>query len=43
LVKRYDIVFDHDWEWWTKKQINDMTKNPFLQKIKQHVKKALGR
>jgi len=43
VMAKHDIVFDHDWEWWTKKQINDMTKNPFMKKMKGHLKKALGR
>jgi GT2 family glycosyltransferase len=25
MTKKYDIVFQHDWQWWTRKQVRDMT------------------
>ena len=37
IMDKHAITFDHDWKWWTRKQVSDMTENPFLAKIKQRI------
>jgi len=34
LVDKHGIIFDHNWQWWTRKQVADMTGRSFLKKIK---------
>lgn len=29
LIEKYGIAFDHDWQWWTRKQVADMTDTPW--------------
>jgi GT2 family glycosyltransferase len=41
IVKKYDIEFDHDWEWWTRKQVSDMTGSNLIEVIKKGVAKYL--
>ena len=43
IVKKYDIEFEHDWQWWTKKQLTDMTGKSLVQKIKKGVNRLVGR
>lgn len=43
MVARYNIVFDHDWQWWTRKQVQDMTERKWTHHIKAVIKKMLGR
>lgn len=43
LVQKHSIVFQHDWAWWTGKQLEDMTSRKHLQKIKQKLKGLFGR
>ena len=37
IVKKYDIEFEHDWQWWARKQIVDMTGKTIAQKIKYRI------
>lgn len=39
IEKKHDVKFEHNWEWWSMKQINDMTKSSFLEMIKKMIKK----
>ena len=43
LVTKHNIKFEHNWQWWTKKQEMDMTKLKWKQKIKQVVKFLIGK
>ena len=43
MVSKYDIVFDHDWKWWTQKQVTDMTQNKRVYQLKSAIKKLLGK
>lgn len=38
IQQKHCVIFDHDWKWWSKKQVTDMTGNPFLKKIKNGIK-----
>ena len=42
IVKKYDIEFEHDWQWWTRKQVADMTGKTILGKIKQRIAGLIG-
>lgn len=42
LVEKYSIDFDHDWQWWTRKQLIVMTKRgTFFSRVKQYFKLVL--
>lgn len=41
MVSKYDIVFDHDWKWWTQKQVADMTQSKKVSQLKSAIKKIL--
>lgn len=43
VVDKHHIIFDHDWQWWTRKQVADMTGKTLLQKIKQRIARRIGR
>ena len=43
LVHKYNIVFDHDWKWWSRKQVSDMTQSKRLKKVKSSIKRMLGK
>lgn len=43
LVSKFNIVFEHDWQWWTRKQVEDMTGNKWLSNMKERIKKVLNR
>lgn len=43
IVKKYDVEFEHDWKWWTRKQVADMTGKTLFQKIKQRVARVIGK
>ena len=43
LVQKHNIAFHHDWQWWTGKQLEDMTNRKLWQKIKQNLKRLVGR
>jgi len=43
MVSKYDIVFEHDWKWWTQKQVADMTQNKRVSQLKTALKKILGK
>lgn len=42
LVAKYNIVFDHNWQWWTRKQVQEMTENKWLLTMKKRIKKLLN-
>jgi len=42
IVQKYQIVFQHDWQWWTGKQVEDMTTPKLWQKVKRKLKSLLG-
>jgi GT2 family glycosyltransferase len=42
LVEKYNIVFDHEWEWWCRKQVTEMTGPGTFQKIKNRLKGILS-
>lgn len=37
MVEKFGIRFDHDWEWWTNKQMKEMTEHPFISRVKSIV------
>lgn len=39
MVKKYEIFFEHDWKWWTQKQITEMTTRRGLSNFKNYLKK----
>ncbi len=41
IVMKFNIEFDHNWEWWTRKQVAEMTGGNLIAKIKGRVVKAL--
>lgn len=41
ITEKYNIRLDHDWEWWTKKQLADMTRNNLLYKMKKRIRRLL--
>jgi GT2 family glycosyltransferase len=43
IMDKHGIVFEHDWKWWTKKQIADMNGKTFLGKLKHRIANFLGR
>lgn len=43
LLQKYNIIFQHDWQWWTGKQLEDMTSRKLLKIIKQKLKGMVGR
>jgi glycosyltransferase involved in cell wall biosynthesis len=42
LLSKHNVQFEHDWEWWTKKQIEEMTTPKLWQKVKRKLKSLLG-
>lgn len=43
LVSKYGIDFEHDWQWWSQKQVEEMTKKKWGTGLKKAVKRVLGR
>jgi GT2 family glycosyltransferase len=43
LVSKFNIVFEHDWQWWTRKQVVDMTKSKWFSTVKERINKVLNR
>lgn len=43
LISKYGIDFEHDWQWWSKKQVEEMTKKKWGTTLKKAVKGILGR
>ena len=43
MVQKYNIVFEHDWKWWTQKQVADMTQTKRLHQIKTSIKRLFGK
>ena len=43
IVKKHAIVFEHEWQWWCRKQVSDMTKIKHIQLLKRRVRKLLGK
>ena len=43
MVMKYDIVFEHDWKWWSQKQVSDMTQSKRVNQLKIFVKRILGK
>ena len=37
IMDKHLIIFDHDWRWWTRKQISNMNAKSFVGKIKDKV------
>ncbi len=37
MVNKYGITFEHEWRWWTKKQIAEMNGKTFFEKIRSSV------
>jgi GT2 family glycosyltransferase len=37
MANKHGITFEHEWRWWTKKQISDMNGKTFFEKIKSKV------
>lgn len=42
MQEKHNIKFIHDWQWWSKKQIIDMTGKTIFQRIKGKIKRALS-
>ena len=42
LMDKHGIVFEHNWEWWTRKQVADMTSKSLYEKIKQGLTRRMG-
>jgi GT2 family glycosyltransferase len=42
VMDKHKIVFEHDWRWWTRKQVADMTGEPLIKRIKESVVRRLG-
>lgn len=42
FVAKYGIEFEHEWQWWTRQQVERMTGNPW-KKIKMAIKKMMSR
>ena len=43
MIAKYNIKFNHDWQWWTTKQVNDMTGKRWTNTVKSIIKKLSGR
>lgn len=41
MVQKYNIVFEHDWKWWSQKQVADMTQSRRVSQLKSAIKKIL--
>ena len=37
IINKYQIEFDHNWEWWTRNQISDMNGKSFFARIKDKI------
>ncbi|HEV7330140.1 MAG TPA: glycosyltransferase [Flavisolibacter sp.] len=42
ISERYNVVFNHNWEWWTRKQVATMTAGSLYSRVKTAVKKRLS-
>ncbi|MDQ6814010.1 MAG: hypothetical protein M3040_09745 [Bacteroidota bacterium] len=42
IEEKFDVDFDHSWEWWSKKQVTEMAGKSPLGKIKDVVLKYTG-
>ena len=38
LIQKHNVVFQHDWQWWTVKQVEDMTSRNLWKKVKRKLK-----
>ncbi|MEJ8816970.1 glycosyltransferase family 2 protein [Lacibacter sp. H407] len=43
IVEKFGIEFDHDWQWWTKKQVQEMTEPVWVSKAKSIFGRILGK
>ena len=43
MQAEHNVVFEHDWEWWSRKQVSDMTADPIFKKIKSGLKRLIGK
>jgi hypothetical protein len=43
LISKHNIVFEHDWLWWTNNQLDLMTEPKLFLKIKQKIRNILIR
>jgi GT2 family glycosyltransferase len=41
LVDKHNILFEHDWEWWCRKQVLEMTGQSFVERWKYRLKNIL--
>lgn len=42
IEKKYNIKFDHHWEWWTRKQVKEMAGRSLATRIKESIGKRLS-
>lgn len=42
MVKKYGIEFEHNWQWWTKKQVQEMTEKRWITRIKQFISRFMN-
>lgn len=42
IIAKYKIVFEHEWQWWSAKQVEEMTKKNWVKRIKKVLKKMFG-
>ncbi len=38
LIQKHNVVFQHDWQWWTVKQVEDMSSRTLWKKVKRKLK-----
>ena len=43
VMDKHGVIFEHHWQWWTKRQVAEMTGKTLLQKIKRGVTGLIGR
>lgn len=43
LMDKHSIIFDHEWEWWTRKQVAAMNGQTFIGKVKYRLNRLFGR
>lgn len=42
MINKYNIVFEHNWEWWTRNQVMVMTEKPWISRMKRLLKRLSG-
>lgn len=41
IEEKHNVTFNHNWEWWTKRQVIEMTTSPFIGKLKKALKRIV--